>query len=710
MALTSGTKPQGWFALGAFCICFYALSLLVPPGPVPPVAPAPEATLLLRLFPGVPGWWVLARLSALLAGTCLLACRLPLPQRVADADELAKVPVPPTAVWGALIVAGLHAVSSQFAAGLSRWGQALYLGLLLAPAAIVWLASNWRPLGARQWPAIAGGTLIGSALLIAWCAWRLFVVWDNPRSLNIVDAWGNYISLTEGIERGTNLVTSMTQQGFGDIAILLTGADLFHPGQPPTVRALQVVGMIWIALAAGVVAWSAAHLVSRRAAPLAAAAVLCAPITMMLPYCAYPYSVMLPLPAILLALLVQMHRRRSVAALLLLGPVAGLTATQGYVALCAGPALLAALWIATRRPRFPTAAFATSALSCLAVMLPFWAAFDFARFQHEVSGETWPWSTLEWIVHEQRDPFEPPTLAGLERAGRPGPLDIALGGLLSPFAVPRTALRLWADTLLEPWTAALTAIGLVLCLRSVRHDRAYLAAVLAWLFPLSSVVLASDYDRASPLRNLALPVISAPFVALAFEALYASALPAVRRWGVTASVALCAVSGALIFDWINPRLLSSSATEIILEANRIDRGQEKGALLYLSDVECCSNVPSYVLWSFPDAPLSLVNYRNRRSLTESNGDRVDPVADPIFWSPAMEQQCRIARGICAQWPNAVIYTLHSRSRISRAVAASIDPGIEWRPTLPDGRWTAEPCASFSEPFPGEPRRVYCDPD
>lgn len=670
-----------------------------------------------RLFPGVPGWWVAARLLALLVGTSLIAWYLSAPGlSPARAHWLfrplrsgrphpAAVSAPLVASWVALTAAALHAVASPFARDLHRWGEVGYLCLSLAPAFIVWVASlRWSALRPTR---ISLETVFFGALLVAWCGWRLFTVWENPRAASVVDAWQNHNYMTEAIIRGTNLLASMSQQGFGDVALLLTGADLLHPLRPPALQTVQAVGMVWIAIAAWAVTWSVGHLVSRRAGRLAGAAVLCSPLTMMLPYCAYPYSVMLPLPAILLALLVQIHRRRSVSALMLLGAVAGLTSTQGYIALCAPPAILAALWLATRQPRLPVLAYATAGLTYLAITVPFWSAFDLQSFRHEVGGETWPWSTLETVLHEQRDPFEPPTFRGLEHAGHPGPFDIALGGLLTPFAVPRTALRLWGDTVLEPWVAALTALGLLLCLLRVRQNGIYLAVVAAWLFPLLPTILTSDYDRASPLRNLALPVLSAPFAALAFEALCTSVRPPLGRLRVSvASVVLCAFSGAFIFEWINPRLLGSAATEIIIEASKTDRPQHRMAVLSLPEPDCCSNIPPYVLAWFPTTPLSTIDYKNRLSITAPNGE---PTAGVMLWSPAMEQQCHISTGLCAQWPNAVIYTLYSRSRLTRAFAARIDPDSSWRPSLTAERWTAEPCSAFQPTFAGEPRRLFCDP-
>jgi hypothetical protein len=51
----------------------YAIPLFFPPA-TSTVAPLPpDASLLMRLFPGVPGWWVLSRLICLAAAMALAA-------------------------------------------------------------------------------------------------------------------------------------------------------------------------------------------------------------------------------------------------------------------------------------------------------------------------------------------------------------------------------------------------------------------------------------------------------------------------------------------------------------------------------------------------------------------------------------------------------------------------------------------------------------
>jgi hypothetical protein len=62
-------------------------------------------------------------------------------------------------------------------------------------------------------------------------------------------------------------------------------------------------------------------------------------------------------------------------------------------------------------------------------------------------------------------------------AGVRGPFDIQLATLLMPFAVPRTALRLTGDVLVEPVSAALAAIGIAIALFRARRDRLSATAI-----------------------------------------------------------------------------------------------------------------------------------------------------------------------------------------------------------------------------------------
>src|SRR5262245_57509355 len=65
-------RARFWMAIAVVLFAAYAVPIFVPPAAAPAVPMAPDASLAERLFPGVPGWWVLARLLCLVAGAALI--------------------------------------------------------------------------------------------------------------------------------------------------------------------------------------------------------------------------------------------------------------------------------------------------------------------------------------------------------------------------------------------------------------------------------------------------------------------------------------------------------------------------------------------------------------------------------------------------------------------------------------------------------------
>ncbi len=497
-----------WVAAGALGICFYVLTLIVPPAPI--ASPAADATLMERVFPGVPTWWVGGRLIALLLGAGLLAFALPMPAQAQGSARPDWETPPRAAQWLALAAAGAQAFVSPFAGGLSRWGQFAYLVGLFLPATILWL-SVLRPAEIPR--LVTRGRLVWLAALACWAVWRLTMVWDSPRLVNIADIWENHWLLAEAIAKQANFLTSWHHAGTANGAAFAAAADLTEMTRPPSARVLEAAGVFWVAVTGALAAWSVSKLISRRVAPVAAALVLMSPLSLTTTYFLFPFSFSVALAAAVLALVVGITQHRSVTALAMLGPIAGLAATQGYVALIVPIAATFVACTALRKPRAPWLPVATAVLSSAAVILPLLPAVDLNEFRGEVAGQMFAWTAMERFAYDQRDIWEYPAPFELATSGRPGRFDITVGGLLAPFAIPRTALRLWGDSVLEPWGAALTAVGVLLCLRWGARRRVYLAWVAAWLFMQLPVIFSSNYDRSSPLRNMALAVVSAPLAA-----------------------------------------------------------------------------------------------------------------------------------------------------------------------------------------------------
>jgi hypothetical protein len=173
------------------------------------------------------------------------------------------------------------------------------------------------------------------------------------------------------------------------------------------------------------------------------------------------------------------------------------------------------------------------------------------------------------------------------------------------------------------------------------------------------------------------------------------------------AVIVCTFTGALIYDAINPRILLTSALDLMLEATR-ENVPSGGATIVDLHAFTFSRIP-YFVSLFPDTPLTVTKYVNRSDLRRHEPGDSGPAAATFLWSPAVELECDVAQAVCAEWPTATIFTMRSKSGMAKAYAADI--GVSgWKPRLPKERWSAASCATHSDPYPGEPRRLICAPD
>ena len=154
---------------------------------------------------------------------------------------------------------------------------------------------------------------------------------------------------------------------------------------------------------------------------------------------------------------------------------------------------------------------------------------------------------------------------------------IPAGAVLSPFAIARSPLRLWGDVLFEPWSAGLSAVGLAICARHAVRNRvalALLAFVTAALLP----GFVSSYDRPSLLRILGAPTALALMSAVGFVGALTTLHPvAVRRWAMMITTLAIAVSGTVLFDVVNPRILAASSIGLLVRA--VDASELDGVAL-----------------------------------------------------------------------------------------------------------------------------------
>jgi hypothetical protein len=346
-----------------------------------------------------------------------------------------------------------------------------------------------------------------------------------------------------------------------------------------------------------------------------------------------------------------------------------------------------AMVLAARRPRVKPAVLAIALCACLAPTVASLRDLpSLGRVRQEYVSRHWQWAGLEQVLHEQRGLLRRPTPEELMYGGVSAPLDIRIGTLLMPVAVPRTALRLIGDVLFEPIAAVLAALGIAIaCVR--RRDRLYAGALGFLGAALLPSLAGSQYDRVSLTRAILLPVSVAAFAAIAFDAVAKKLLPA-RRHASAAAVlaALIAVSGVAVFDGVNPGILGASAMELALEASA---GAERAVVVTRKgrpETEWLhvERIAEYL----PPRRLAVVHFAAEADLATAPATD----AQALLWSPGMEEDTHLSRTLCATIPSVTLYEVRSRSGLARLYAAARD-GSTWRPPLERSRWTASDCAA-----------------
>jgi hypothetical protein len=308
----------------------------------------------------------------------------------------------------------------------------------------------------------------------------------------------------------------------------------------------------------------------------------------------------------------------------------------------------------------------------------------------------WPMSVGEKALQGQISPTE----ANWTTVDPPGTLLLIIGTLLSPFATPRNSLRIGGDVLYEPFSAALGAVGFLVCLRGAGRDwtSRYLLACLAMgLVP----GFASSYDRPSLTRVYGATVPLAILAAIGTRTMLEAARGGAARWrGAVAATLLIAASGLVVFDVVTPRILSASTFGLLMrsvDVEWLDR------VAMLTSNEPALNPPDVAerdrLWHadwlrryhpYVDDLARCAPRRPVPLIPIEQAPRLDAY-DVVFWHPALDQTIRITeREICRRWPDATLYTIWDQARLSRVQAARIR-GDEWQPTVPADRWETARC-------------------
>jgi hypothetical protein len=483
---------------------------------------------------------------------------------------------------------------------------------------------------------------------------------------------------------------------------------------------MQVANAIWLAAGAAVTAAIAATLIGPEAAVIGAVAFLFSPFILMLQLTPTP-SCLLLVPGLVGILRVRVHRTGSPAALALLGSVAGIAAGMPMLVPILGLTLLLVARRIWKGPRVSSLVVITALLSltvALASSLPSPTAIRHMVAQY-ASGQI-PLAVAEEAVNGQLAPTLEDWLGGPLPVGVPlqqvlaqglpvdrGWLLVPAGALLSPFAIPRWPLRQWGDTLFEPFSAALAAIGLLVCLRFALRDRTSLCLLL---FLAAALVpgFVSSYDRASIFRQLGAPSPVVLLAAVGFTSTLSIVPRAARRWTGLGTAVAVAIIGMLIFDVINVRILGMSSLGLMVRSvDDADLGRV--ALLTSFRLDTRAGVPpgrkhweldwlrkyhpyiADIIRCVPARPIPLLEVER----VADARDRA-PEHDVVFWSPAREETASVRAQLCDAWPGATVYTIVDVSGLSRVFAARL-AGSDWQPAIHRQRWTSQPCGRFTAP-------------
>lgn len=686
MSNSSASLRRAGAAVIVLLLGAYGLPLFFPPAAVPSAPPVPDTPFVQRLFPGVPSWWVLSRLLCLLGAALAAAVAM---RGVVFAGlrgiSTAEWRVAPAFLYAAGGIAALQVLAACWARSFTRPLQLLYVAAFGLPALVIWLGERE---GGRAHGEASGeayrfsrrSVCAVAGMMVLWAAWRVPATWRSFRGADFVDANPAYERLVEAAHGGMNLVSSGSRQS--SIHLVFQGAGLVSSDVLLDWGWLQAVAVFWLLISAWGVGYLATRLVGRWSAPVAVAAFLFSPFVLSVPFSVVPFGLGPAFTVALLSLMVAIERQRRPSAIAAMGAVAALSALLPPITPMAVAVVALCAWsLSMERRREAGGPVAIAAVSILAAALPSLPSAEQLRWMAlEFSSARVPWSTLEAALFGQL------SLAEGESAFRSAEVaagDLVVSALLTPFAIPRTAIRLWGDALFDPAGAGLAAIGLAACAFQLRRDRT--AAILFLLLLVALVTVApSSYDRPSLARLVTAPAILALFSAGGFEVLrrlLGARSPAALALLTTAAVA---AGGGVLFDAVNPRILARSAVGISLTA--LERTPPSQSVILARD-QFDPQWSGMLARLIPREPREVVTYRGAATL-----DVVEALVAPaaVLWSPGLEDEEDISTALCGRWPSAALYTLYDPPRLSRAFAAS-PHGPHWQPALPRTHWTVAGC-------------------
>lgn len=674
---------------GLALLAAYAWSAYAPPPRLKYVSPTEASSLLSRLFPGVDVGWILARLAALGVGLGLTLWALPRPDSAA-VDAPAPAAVPPHIAALALACAGVHVALMPWAASLPPLAQGLYILWLLAPALVV-AGATGRTGTAALLP------LTSSLILIAaWYVIRLSVTGDDPRIASAVDLWRTFNSLVRFAASEQNLLTDSFDEdlpGVPATPLFFSGLPLLHLLERlPSLAWSQLAGSTWLALAAVVVANLTARMVTPAVAPIAVAALLASPFILLMQMVPDVSFIGPVLTAFIIGAGMHVFAGASPSAFLLLCPLLGMSVR--YPALIGVVGVFGVIGVhravrSWRQLSWPIVA--AGALSFIAIAVPglpspSTVATMVDRFVRPglESG-----ILQEAVLHQK--PLDHTKLAwGSAKIGK---LDIPVAAALTPFAVPRTDMRLMGDVLFEPTAAALAGVGFGLCLLVARRDRQMALLALLLLACLAPGSL-SNMDRTSFGRMFGAPVPMALLTAVGFAAVRRR-LPVNWQKPVTAVTCVAMLAGGMfLFDEVNPRITRRSALGLALEA--LAPSERGRAVLLLDRPEGKED------WTFSDliathigpTPLRIIDIGDDPRAAELPDELFAEGRDVLLWSRPVEGAGAMSRRLCQRWPDAAIYAIRDAPGFSLIIGAQ-PSGQGWKPALPQAQWRVELCRDIA---------------
>ncbi len=688
----SGATARARLAVAGLLLFAYAIPLFYPPTPVAlGTLTPPDAWLLARIFPGVPVFWIAARLAALAVAAVLLSgTDVPALRRTLDGESAA----PSHARVGtrrlvALAGALLQACSAPWAFHLSPVGQTAYLLTLFVPAALLGCPERLTP---RWRPRLAWSAVLVAAVIVAWMVARLTTDLESPRVADVIDGWRGWLDVVTFVQQKKNLLTDLFDPrlpGMGGVLLSLHGMPLFQSDiLPLSFRWVQIFQIVAIAACAAGIGALTRMLLGRGVAAIAVAVFLFAPYTRFVTLFPGPFLAG-PIYATAVALCaVTCVRRRSEAPLAALGACAGIAIQfPGVMPVLAFLIAWTAwhlrdswrgLWLGGAAALASFAAAVVPALAHVLVPTEMVAHFRWDGLISIIDGG---------LLGQLPLGTTPPAWEGVS----PRPFDIVVAALLAPFAHPRLAIRLWGDALFDPVGSALIAVGLAACVRSALRSPAARVLLLFFAAALCPAFV-SPVDVVDIVHAVVLPVPAALLAALGFlvvrqqlgwKAADARALAAV-------AIAVC-LGGTLLFDVVNPRILSASSFGIMFRVLTSGAAQRVVVLTY---------GPSFVRKTktlFTGPITAFGGPRPVGYLAYEGGDL--PVSDLaaegkdlFFWSHGFDQDLEMTDAICRQWPDATLYEIWDDAGLGRVHGARVG-GDAWKPEGADGKWRSWSCAS-----------------